>query len=115
MAVRNCRADKCGMQFANEYLQKQHEGMFHKNLINETIEKILEKINLTNSTIDLQKKVFYTSVKKLSYEDISKLNRDSEDFEYVKNVFKIIIEKWFADNPEKNISEFLRTLQFHIS
>ena len=115
MAFVTCRAPSCGMQLANKYMQKQHEGLMHKTLIDETIEKIISKIMKTNPAIDLSKKVVYNGESKVSYQEISEMKRDSKEFLEIKPIFVKIIEDWCENNEDKNIGDFLRIVKFYVS
>jgi hypothetical protein len=110
-----CRAGKCGMNLAHKGLRDQHEGMFHKNMWDEALARIISKIHSTTPKEALDRKVFVTSLRKLSYNEITMLHRESKEYSEVKNVFVNIMQKWLDENPDKTIEDFLKVNKFRVS
>lgn len=111
----NCRAPGCYMQLNSTFQLKQHEGLMHRTLISETVEKIILKIITTNSPVDLEKKTVYINGnRKVSYREVSKMNRESEEFKQVELIFANFIEKWFETHESNNVNDLLRIVKFNI-
>lgn len=109
-----CRASSCGMQFKSKYVRTQHEEMFHRNLFQDAVGRMIKQINSSHDEVALQKKVFYAGDTKFSYSEIAKLDTDSTEYKFIQATLTKFIEDWLDNTPNTTVEDFFRRARFHI-
>lgn len=111
----SCRSGNCGMQFRHNSQRDMHEKMIHRGMFEQAADKMVKTIMQRSQPSDLKKKVFYVEGQgKVSYEEISRMDPQSEAYLHVQSTLVRFITDWLNNRPEHTVDDFFRIAQFSI-
>ena len=106
---------QCNMSFATPRHRDQHEGMMHKDLLNDAAKLLLDKIINSNSEDALNRKVLKIPSGKISYNEAKeKISQDTEESKSILKVLSNIVENYFLQYPEYGMEQMMRISEFKI-
>lgn len=102
------------MQFKHSSQRNMHESMIHRGMFEKAADKWIKSVISNAQPSDLQKKVFGVGSQRFSYDDISKMNTDSDEYRKVQDTLIRFITDWLDNRPNHTIDDFFRILRFSI-
>ena len=115
MAKSFCRALDCGMSFATPRHRDQHQDLMHRGWMEHAAILIVDKINNTNSTEALQKKVLRTTEHSFSYAEAKQFINDKDiNGKAILKTMTNVIETYFAHHDDWGVRELITVSEFKI-
>lgn len=103
------------MQFKSTQQRDLHEKLIHRDLFEQAAERMIDVILNKSNPIDLIRKVVYINEKAHSYNDISKMDKNSEDYMKIRGTLMRFVKDWISQRPQHTVEDFFRIATFSIT
>jgi hypothetical protein len=112
-----CRVLDCGMSFATSRQRDQHQNLMHPEWVKHTAILLVDKINATNSSEALQKKILRTSERSFSYAEAKQFINTEEDpaGKAILKTMMSVVETYFTHHDDWGVNELIKISDFRIN